>query len=73
MKKVYISKYALTRGVIEENCIPCGDMICWGSNYANNRNRPKEWAFTQGEANQQAELLRLRQIKRLEKQIEKFK
>lgn len=78
MATVWISRYALTEGIFElyEYEIR-GDFVYWtnensrGHSYIPGKNR--HWHGTKDEALTRAELMRLRKIKSLEKQILKLK
>jgi len=75
--KVYITKYALTKGILEkEEAEVCKDtsldMISVHSRYTEYYHKP-DWHESKEEAIEQAEKMRERKIKNLEKQINKLK
>lgn len=72
--KAYITKYALTKGILEKEAEECGNgMIAtrekWNAYF---HGEGKEWHRTKEEAIKRAEEMRKKKICSLEKQIEKL-
>lgn len=73
--KVWITKYALTRGIIEDEGEPCGlewVSASWDNGYRCNDFEQGEWFDTKERAIQKAEEMRQKKIASLKKQIEKL-
>lgn len=76
MRKVWITKYALTKGIYEmevESESKDGKSVygkAWNDSF---HGEGIEWCNTKGEAVKRAEEMRIRKIKSLEKQIDKIK
>lgn len=70
---VWITKYALTNGILHKQAVPCGNpnMIQVGNTYFHGEGN--DWHRTLEGAQRKAETMRVRKIASLEKSIEKFK
>ncbi|TVR58957.1 MAG: hypothetical protein EA420_16435 [Candidatus Competibacteraceae bacterium] len=69
--KVYVTKYALTKGILEHDATVGEDGWAYVSEYAMSFSR-KNWAPTMPEALAQAEEKRVQKIASLRKQIAKL-
>lgn len=72
--KVYITKYALTKGILEKESRQCGDgMIATRERFsAYFHGEGKDWHRTKENAIKRAEEMRMKKIESLKKQIEKL-
>ena len=73
--KVWITKYALTDGIIEADAELCGlDIISasWDNGIRCNNFKGEEWWSTKKNAIEKAEEMRQKKITSLKKQIEKL-
>lgn len=70
--KVFITKYALTKGVLEEEVIDCGDGSVRNQFYVYFHGEGKEWHKSKESAEKKAEEMRQNKIASLKKQIEKL-
>ena len=72
--KIFCTKYALTKGVEEEDAKDCGnDMVQVGGPYPIYlHGEGKEWHHTLEGAKLRAEEMRLNKIKSLKKSLDKF-
>jgi hypothetical protein len=68
--KVYITKYALTQGIITSDVVDVGDNIVY-DNRGTYYHKP-DWHESMDEAIQRAEAMRQAKIKSLQKQIKKL-
>lgn len=70
---VYITKYALTLGILMKDAKPCGtaDMIQVGTTYFHREGR--DWHLTLEGAQRRAEAMRVKKILSLEKSITKLR
>jgi len=71
--KVFITKYALTKGILEFEVTEKDDMVSVGGNFLHNfHGEGKEWHRSINEARIRAEQMRLNKISQLKKQIQKL-
>lgn len=74
--KVWVTKYALTKGIMEKEAELCdntdGRMIRIKDNPYNEYYAGGEWFHTKEEAVQKAEELKVKKIKSVKKQLEKL-
>lgn len=70
--KVWITKYALSSGILERDATPCGNgnMIQVGSHYFHGEGR--DWHLTLLSAQKKAEVMRVKKIASYRKIIEKM-
>lgn len=71
--KVWITKYALTSGILEKDATPCGgngDMVQVGQQYFHREGR--DWHRTLVSAQKKAEVMRVKKIASYRKIIEKL-
>jgi hypothetical protein len=73
--KAYVTKYALTRGIlVVEGSVNIGTTFCTKTKSGYNRYYPRtQWCSTLEEAQRVAEVMRKRKIESLKKQILKLK
>ncbi len=78
--KAFITKYALTQGILErDGHVSSDDVLCISGNYSNGSftfttyYHKGEWFKTKEEAIVKAEEMRQKKIKSLEKQLAKLK
>jgi hypothetical protein len=66
MTKVFITKYALTQGILERECEITKNFARWGAGHwqraYNGKRGHKEWFLTLEEAREHAENIRKREI-----------
>ena len=69
---VYITKYALTEGILEKEAKPCGNasMVQVGPSYFHGEG--KDWHRTRESAVKKAEAMRLKKIESLKRSIAKL-
>lgn len=73
MTKVFITKYALTQGILHKDCEIDGNFARWGKQLAfNGVETYREWFYTLKEARVYAEMMRTRHINYLVNRIQKL-
>lgn len=71
--KVFITQYALTRGIFEAECEITGDMAVQKNGHLHMYFHKSDWHKTMDAAVRQAESMRTKKITSLQKQIAKLR